>query len=427
MIGTLVGGCRLDEAIGEGGFGSVYKATQASLDRIVAIKLLQPAVSTDPDAVKAFASAARMAGKLQHPNIMRTYCYGFESSTHYTIMEYVSGKTLDKVLAEGGVTIPKALTIAIEMAEALDYAHRQGVVHGDLNPRNIIIADDDRTVIGDFVGRGPEETEHQGVMGVPEYVSPEQARGLAATPKSDTYSLGIILYEMLTTHPPFSEANVGDTLFRQISSDPEPPKKHNRSIPDRLEKFLLRMLYKKPEARPASCRNVADELQLIKSELESGKKRANRSERRRAHPALVLLLLLVLGGIGGVGYLVQQSMAVDKEFSEITSDASALPALNSARALDQSSIARYNQDIRQGQTLLAQERYREAASAFHRASKLQPRKADPHIFLAAVFIERQDFQLAQFELKAALKLDPENKETATTLEYVESKLPKKDE
>jgi serine/threonine protein kinase len=342
-------------------------------------------------------------------------------------MEFVSGRTLDKALSEGRLSVSRAMKITDQIAEALDYAHKQGIVHGDLNPRNVIIADDDRVVLGDFIGLSPEESDVKGVFGVPEYLSPEQARGMGATPRSDTYSLGIILYEMLTGRPPFSEPEPGDTLFRQISSDPEPPSKLNKSIPPRLEKLLLRMLLKNPDARPASCKAVSDELLVVRNELESGKPGSRRSVRWGAHPLLVVMLLLALGGIGGVGYLVQRSMVADREFAEIASDSSALPALTAARALEQSAIARYNEEIRRGQNLLSHEQYREAAKAFHRACKLQPRKADPHIFLAAVFIERQDFALAKFELKAALKLDPDNKEAEATLSYVTTKLPREEE
>jgi serine/threonine protein kinase len=423
MIGSFIGGCKLLEVVGEGGFGTVYKAEQVSLDRIVAVKLLQPSTSVDSDPVTPFADETRLTGKLEHPNIVRTHYYGCEVGIHYVVMEYVEGETLDKVLSEDKIaSIDTTLTIAKQIASALGYAHRHGVVHGDLNPRNIIIAEDGRPVLGDFLEIKTSELEGRSVVGVPEYVSPEHARGLEPTPKSDMYCLGIILYEMLTGKPPFSENDPSDTLFHHISDDPTPPSKLNKLVPAKLNKLVLRLLAKSPEVRPENCETVAKDLESLQIELKAGKVRDQKRERNPVSPALVVLLALVLSGLGATGYLVQRSVTDRMELDAIAAHAESTEASSTSKILSNSIIAQYYEEMRKGQILLDQKKFRSAAMSFHKACKLRPEQIDPRLCLATVFIEMDNYNYAKNELDSILMRDPNNREARTAMTYVQSKL-----
>ncbi|MEN6371064.1 MAG: protein kinase [Armatimonadota bacterium] len=413
MIGSEIGGCRLTEAIGKGGFGSVYKAVQTEYDRIVAIKLLQSATS---DESQWFIEEARVAVKLDHPNIVRTHCYGCDSGTYFVVMECLEGKTLDRaILEERRIKADAAVSIAGQIAAALDYAHRAGVVHGDLNPRNIMLAPNGRVVVGDFIGSKPGEQGGRTVVGVPEYLSPEQARGLPATPQSDIYSLGVVFYEMLTGRPPFSEGSVSDTLFRHISSEPEPVDKLNHAIPERLAALVMKMLAKSPDLRPESCEAIVAEVDAIKAHSPAS---GELHKREHPNPVLVAALVIVLGAIGGVGWLVSHTVAVEREFESLATVSSSASAVD---ALKISASERYNDEMRRGRDMLDRERYRDAATSFHRACKLKPDQLDPHLYLASIFVRRDDYSLAKAELNAVLKMDPRNKNALSLLEYIRSK------
>lgn len=421
MIGSEIGGCKIIEVIGEGGFGTVYKAVQTELDRTVAVKLLQPDASVKGKA-KWFAEEARLIGKLEHPNVVRTHYYGYESGMHYVVMEYLEGRTLDKEISEGRrMQVDEAVSIARQIATGLEYAHRAGVIHSDLNPRNIMLTQDGRVVIGDFIGGRSEDSGGRTVIGVPEYISPEQARGLSATFKSDIYSLGVILYEMLTGRPPFSEAAASDTLFRQISSDPEPPDKLNSAVPLSLSKLVMKMLAKNPDMRPDNCGAVISGLDAARAEMSANGVSGEVNERKPVSIMLLVALVAVLSALGGVGWLVQRSIAQEREFEAL---ASASPAVQATVVLKQSVAARYNEEMQRGQNFLSQQRYRQAATSFHRACKLRPDKVEPHLYLAAIFIRRNEYRMANTELETVLKIDPNNKDAKASLSYVRSKLPK---
>lgn len=419
MIGATVGGCKLLEEIGGGGFGSVYKATQLSLDRTVAVKRLRESDSSGEKSVGSFSSQARLAAKLEHPNIIRVYSYGREDGIPFIVMEYVEGKTLSALILERGrIPVDEALDIAGHIAEALDYAHGQGVTHSDLNPCNIMLSRG-QVVIGDFLGCRPGDCGGRSVVGVPEYISPEQARGQSATPRSDMYSLGIILYEMLTGKPPFSGATPADTLFQQISMDPEPPARVNPVIPARLDRLITRMLAKNPDVRFETCGDVAKEIEAVRKELSATNRKPKR-ERRPVSWALVAALAAVLAGLGSVGYLSARSIAQERELDALAANPSRIAGAEPA--LQRSVIKRYNDEMRLGQRLLNLGQYRSAATAFHRSNKLRPDQIDPRLFLAAIFIERQSFRNVKAQLQAALRINPRNRQARDAMNYVDAQI-----
>lgn len=213
MIGTTIGGrYRLDEKIGDGGVATVYRGTDLSLDRPVAVKILKQEYTGDSELVERFRREARAAAKLTHPNIVQIFDTGSENGSHFIVMEYLPEPDLKHIIEEyAPLPIRKVLQVAVECCRALSYAHRNGIVHRDVKPHNILFTDDGHVKLSDFgiaAAIGERGTTEEGmVLGSAHYISPEQAQGRAAGPQSDLYSLGIVMYEALTGELPFT----GDT------------------------------------------------------------------------------------------------------------------------------------------------------------------------------------------------------------------------
>jgi serine/threonine-protein kinase len=202
----------MQQRIGRGGMADVYLARDILLDRLVAIKVLFPEFATDPAFVERFRREAQSAGNLNHPNIVSVYDWGRSNNTYFMAMEYVPGRTLAEALADvGQINATKAAEVGIEVAAALSFAHRNNVVHRDIKPGNILIGSNGQLKVADFgiaraLGSAADSnlTQVGAVMGTAAYLSPEQAQGGQPDPRSDLYSLGIVLYEMVAGHPPFS-------------------------------------------------------------------------------------------------------------------------------------------------------------------------------------------------------------------------------
>src|SRR5215207_1519837 len=210
VIGTLIGGrFRLEEKVGSGGMSSVYRAFDPTLERLVAIKLMHSDISTDPDQLERFRREARAVAQLNHPHVVTVIDAGEDDGAPYIVFEYVEGETLkDRIRRLGRLPVSEAVAYAIEIGRALEAAHASRLVHRDVKPQNVLIDPDGRAKVTDFgIARSLEAqglTATGRVLGTTDYVSPEQALGHEVTGQSDIYSLGIVLYEMVTGEVPFN-------------------------------------------------------------------------------------------------------------------------------------------------------------------------------------------------------------------------------
>ena len=243
--------------IARGGMADVYLARDASLDRQVAVKVLFPEFANDPSFVERFRREAKAAANLNHPNIVGIYDWGQEQGTYYIVMEYVVGRSMADVLRSTGPLSPdRAAEIASDVAEALSSAHSAGLVHRDIKLGNIIVSDDGQVKVADFgiatalAQRAGDNLTHIGsVMGTATYFSPEQARGKALDGRSDLYSLGVVLYEMIVGKPPFTADTSTAVAVKHVQERPLPPSMLGVTIAQSLEAIILKLLAKNPANR----------------------------------------------------------------------------------------------------------------------------------------------------------------------------------
>ncbi|WP_299026186.1 protein kinase [uncultured Thermanaerothrix sp.] len=262
---TLGGRYRLLRVIGSGGMALVYLAHDLTLDRRVAIKVLREPFSREPGFRERFQHEARAAANLSHPNIVTVYDFGYDEDTAslYLVMEYIPGTDLKSILKERGtLPVEEAVRLLIQAARGIGYAHRMGLIHCDVKPHNMLVTPDQTLKVTDFgIARAmasiqPDENSDV-VWGSPLYFSPEQAAGRPPSPASDVYSLGVVLYEMLTGQPPFYASDPVELAHLHREEPPRPPRTLNPSIPVSLESIVLKLLEKEPARRYRTAQQLA--------------------------------------------------------------------------------------------------------------------------------------------------------------------------
>lgn len=268
---VLSGRYELEEKIGSGGMAEVYKAHDRLLARPVAVKILHAEYRSDVEFIERFHREAKSSARLSHPNIVSIFDVGVAGDDHYIVMEYVKSSTLKKKIQdEGPLDMLTATRIAKDIANGLTHAHANNIVHCDIKPHNILMTEDGHAKITDFgIARAVTEstlTYGGNVVGSVHYFSPEQARGGAITPKSDVYSVGIVLYEMLTNRLPFTGDNPFTIAMKHVEEEPIAPSRYRPQIPPMLEAIVCRAMSKSPEIRPSSF-ELVQELSNVEAAL----------------------------------------------------------------------------------------------------------------------------------------------------------------
>jgi eukaryotic-like serine/threonine-protein kinase len=345
MIGQNLLHYRITEKIGEGGMGVVYKATDTHLDRVVAIKVLPPDKTADPERKRRFVLEAKAASALHHPNIVVIHDIASDRGVDFIVMEYVDGPSLDRLIGRRGLKLDAALGYAVQIADGLAKAHAAGIVHRDLKPTNVMIASGGLVKILDFglaklAEPGPPaleaatvtlaqaekpRTEEGFVVGTAAYMSPEQAEGGAVDARSDIFSFGVLFYEMLTGQKPFQRESRMKTLAAVLSEEPKAASAVNDAVPADAEHILSRCLRKDPQRRWQTASDLKVALQDLKEDSESGKLRAVERPARRRGPRLIPILAgaLVLVAAGALivrQFVIKPAQSAAYESTRLTFD-----------------------------------------------------------------------------------------------------------
>ncbi len=321
MIGRVLSHYKLLEEISRGGMGIVYRALDLKLDREVALKVLPPELVADSERKRRFIQEARAAAKLEHPHIGVVHEIDEADGVTFIAMELIRGEKLKDVLQRGCPPLARSLELAAEVAEGLAIAHEKGVVHRDLKPANILVTEQGHAKIIDFglaklvepfAGEGSDvetllrkETDPGQVMGTVCYMSPEQARGKKVDHRSDIFSFGIVLFEMLSGHPPFEGPSAIETL-NAVLKEPAPPLTAQDTAASELQRIIHRCLAKDPEDRYQTVKDLLSELRRFKRESDSDISTIRRKAQaipptrpakrwRLAGAAVSLVLLVVIG------------------------------------------------------------------------------------------------------------------------------------
>ena len=322
-VGDVIAGrYALQELVGAGGMSSVYRAHDELLDRHVALKILHPTYREDEDAVERFLREAQAVARLSHPNVVTVIDRGEEDGHQFIVFEYVDGVTLkDHLVRQGPLPVDEAVRIAIDVGEALAYAHGQGIVHRDVKPQNVILNGDGAAKVTDFgiarsvdVDKGVTQTGT--VVGTGDYIAPEQASGQPAVPGSDVYGLGCMLFELLTGSPPFSGTGFVDVAMQHIHAPVPSVRERRADVPPRLAAAVQRALAKDPADRFESMDAFVAELRASLSQPQEEAattvlprapappppraKPAPRRQPRRFPVAPVLAGLVIVAGVAAL-------------------------------------------------------------------------------------------------------------------------------
>ncbi|MBK8986787.1 MAG: protein kinase [Chloroflexi bacterium] len=276
LSGRTIGKYQLLEKLGRGGMAEVYKGYQESLDRYVAIKLMHAFLVSEQDFLQRFKREAKAMASLRHPNIVAIYDFDvYRDDIYYLVMEYVSGGTLKQKLEElaqrqEALSLERAVQIALQVAEALEYAHSRGMVHRDVKPANIMLNEDSRAILTDFGivklvgGQSMAYTATGALIGTPSYMSPEQAMGKPGDERVDIYALGVLLFQMTTGQLPFSADTPLAVIMQHVNTPIPEPVRFNPNVPPALQDIILNAMAKEPENRYRTAKIMADDLRALR-------------------------------------------------------------------------------------------------------------------------------------------------------------------
>ncbi|HEU5370942.1 MAG TPA: protein kinase [Gaiellaceae bacterium] len=313
MVGeVLADRYELEELVGTGGMSSVFRAHDRLLDRKVALKILHQQYSGDDDYVERFKREARSVAALSHPNVVTVIDRGEHEDRQFIVFEYVEGENLKRLIERRGpAPVPNALELAIQIARGLAFAHQQGLIHRDVKPQNVLLNGDGRAKVTDFgiarslnVQRGMTQTGT--VLGTSDYIAPEQAQGQRVDEHTDVYSLGVVVYELLTGEVPFPGENFVAVAMRHINEEPPSVREKRPDVPVRVDEAVRRAMAKRPEDRFPTMDAFCAELEACLAELQAAGTQVARPAVRRQHrPRFsawpLIVALVVLAGAVAVG------------------------------------------------------------------------------------------------------------------------------
>ncbi|MBC7910763.1 MAG: serine/threonine protein kinase, partial [Pyrinomonadaceae bacterium] len=289
--GTRFGRYEIRTPLGAGGMGVVYLAQDTQLERTVALKVLPADVATDQQRMNRFIQEAKAASALNHPNIITIYEIGQQDSAHFISTEFINGHTLRHRMKHGGLSLTEALDVSAQVAAALSAAHAAGIVHRDIKPENIMVREDDYVKVLDFgLAKLTERTGAQStsdpeaptqapmqamvntepgmVMGTARYMSPEQARGFPVDARTDIWSLGVVIYEMVTGHAPFESRTTSDVIASILRTDPPPLVTYVPDAPSELQRIIRKALRKDCDERYQTAKDLLVDLRGLRRDLE---------------------------------------------------------------------------------------------------------------------------------------------------------------
>jgi serine/threonine-protein kinase len=263
LIGRTLGPYKLEAKLGGGGMADVYRAYQASVKRYIAIKVMLPEIANQPGFVERFEREAEVIASLEHPHILPVIDYGNFEGIHYLVMRYIEGGSLDNRMRQKPLSLQECSRMMSQMASALDYAHKRGVIHRDLKPNNVLLDASENVYLTDFGIARLTQSDHKltatgSVMGTPAYMSPEQGMGRTVDARSDIYTLGVVLYEMVLNRLPFAGDTPAALIFQHVYEQPLSPKQLNPELPDAIAVVLNRSMAKNPDDRYQSAGELAE-------------------------------------------------------------------------------------------------------------------------------------------------------------------------
>lgn len=405
LVGKRFGDYELLAEIARGGMGVVYKARQQKLNRTVALKMILSGELASEEEVLRFQTEAESAASLSHPNIVNIHDVGVEAGHHFFSMDYIEGRNLGELILENPLPVRQAATYLLEIAQAIEYAHQQGILHRDLKPSNILIDHTGASHITDFglakqIQKGGQLTGTGQLLGTPAYMSPEQAAGEREQfgPTMDVYSLGAVLYELITGRPPFRAESTLELIIQVLELDPIAPQLMNPKIPRDLETICLKCLAKDPRRRYATAAELAADLDRwlhdrpIEARPVSSLERSWRWCRRR--PAIATLSIAVAVAIM-VGTYTSWRYAIQARHEASTAR---LAQKDATRSFEKAQEARDQAEAAQVRASAGEQQARDEQQ---RAEK-NAERAERNLYIANLFLAHRHWQ--EGRLQDALKL-----------------------